>query len=58
MGRRGNHDKGSFQPDNAARMYSASQGGTSSGVYRFSHVVPREVGPPPLQEVSTATLHG
>ena len=43
MGRRGNHDKGWFQLDNAAMMYSAIQSGTYSAVYRFSAVMARAV---------------
>ena len=56
MVRRKGQDKGWFQLDNAAMMYSAIQSGNYSAVYRFSAVMTREVDTQALQRAIDRTL--
>ena len=56
MGRWRGQDKGWFQLDNAAMMYSAIQSGTYSAVYRFSAVMTQEVDPQVLQRAIDRTM--
>lgn len=56
MVRRRGQDKGWFQLDNAAMMYSAIQSGTYSAVYRFSAVMTQEVDPQVLQRAIDRTM--
>lgn len=56
MVRRRGQDKGWFQLDNAAMMYSAIQSGTYSAVYRFSAVMTQEVAPQVLQRAIDRTM--
>ena len=56
MVRRRGQDKGWFQLDNAAMMYSAIQSGTYSAVYRFSAVMTQEVDPQALQRAIDRTM--
>lgn len=56
MGKRRGQDKGWFQLDNAAVMYSAIQSGTYSAVYRFSAVMTREVDTQALQRAIDRTM--
>ena len=56
MVRRRGQDKGWFQLDNAAMMYSAIQSGTYSAVYRFSAVMTELVDPEALQRAIDKTM--